>query len=66
MNDITYFASTLHTQRTAQLRHDAQIRELRDAREAEAGDPAAAPADVAHGFAPRRRHTRRSAVAAAR
>ncbi|GAA5200128.1 hypothetical protein [Microbacterium jejuense] len=65
MNDLTYFASTLHTQRTAQLRHEAEIRELRDARDAEAGDPASARVSVAHGFSPRRR-TRRSSVAAAR
>jgi len=63
MNDLTFFASTLHTQRAAELRREAQIRELRAAR---ADDSAAAPTPSVHGLAPRHRHARRSAVAAAR
>ncbi|MBW9094309.1 hypothetical protein JNB62_11495 [Microbacterium jejuense] len=63
MNDTTFFASTLHTHRTAELRREAEIREQRAA-QAEETAPATAPAG--HGFAARHRHTRRSAVAAAR
>ncbi|GEM_PF-2104855 len=67
MNDTTFFASTLHTHRTAELRREAEIRELRALRDVQDGEADASAA--AHGLGLRARHTRharRSAVAAAR
>jgi len=68
MNDTTFFASTLHTHRTEELRREARIREQRAARDTQDGAANASPS-AAHGLTPRPRHTRRprrSAVAAAR
>jgi len=67
MNDTTFFASTLHNQRTAELHREAEIRELRAARGAQDDGAEAAGAAASRLTAGRHtRHARRSAFATAR